>query len=643
MIIGADVGGTFTDLVAVANGVITTHKVPTSPVQSDAVAEGARHLSGGSTVRAVVHGTTVATNALLERRGARTALLTDAGFEDVIEIGRQDRPSLYDPFADRAIALVARRDRLGVTDPNDVPELEGIEAVAIAMIDAHRDAHVEQLLRQRVAMSHSAIPISISSEVAPEFREFERISTTVLNAYLTPVTAKYLSQLEDELSAGRLVSSVSVMRSSGGLMSISDAAAFPAAVLLSGPAGGVIAARAVATQLGHNVVISFDMGGTSTDVCFVEHGIIDVSYERSIDGYACRLPSVGIETVGAGGGSIAWIDPGGSLRVGPQSAGADPGPACYGRGGRAPTVTDANVVLGRIDPAATLGGSVDVNYQLAVEAVGRLGDELGLSTTATALGVCRIAEDVMAGAVRSVSVDRGADPARAMLLAYGGAGGLHATAVARSLGMAGVIIPAHAGVFSALGLLAAPPRADAVAAVHIVGVGDLRAVQHTASMLGAATTAEIVAAGHEPTRTDWWLDVRYVGQSHEIAVPWDGGLGPEFLVERFEDLHQRRNGFVRNGDSIEIVAVRSSTYGPAPVALESLADASETPDAVAGRRIVVSALVGPAEATIVPRTTLGIGTTVVGPAVIEDVDATTFIDFGERATVASNGALEVTW
>jgi N-methylhydantoinase A len=306
-------------------------------------------------------------------------------------------------------------------------------------------------------------------------------------------------------------------------------------------------------------------------------------------------------------------------------------------------VTDANVVLGRIDPAATLGGSVDVNYQLAVEAVGRLGDELGLSTTATALGVCRIAEDVMAGAVRSVSVDRGADPTRAMLLAYGGAGGLHATAVARSLGMAGVIIPAHAGVFSALGLLAAPPRADAVAAVHIVGVGDLRAVQHTASMLGAATTAEIVAAGHEPTRTDWWLDVRYVGQSHEIAVPWDGGLGPEFLVERFEDLHQRRNGFVRNGDSIEIVAVRSSTYGPAPVALESLADASETPDAVAGRRIVVSALVGPAEATIVPRTTLGIGTTVVGPAVIEDVDATTFIDFGERATVASNGALEVTW
>ena len=426
-------------------------------------------------------------------------------------------------------------------------------------------------------------------------------------------------------------------------MSISDAAAFPAAVLLSGPAGGVIAARAVATQLGHDVVISFDMGGTSTDVCFVEHGIIDVSFERSIDGYACRLPSVGIETVGAGGGSIAWIDPGGSLRVGPQSAGADPGPACYARGGRAPTVTDADVVLGRIDPAATLGGSVDVNYQLAVEAVGRLGDELGLSTTATALGVCRIAEDVMAGAVRSVSVDRGADPSGAMLMAYGGAGGLHATAVARSLGMAGVIVPAYAGVFSALGLLAAPPRADAVAAVHIVGVGDLTAAQHTASMLGAATTAEIVAAGHEPTRTDWWLDVRYVGQSHEIAVPWVGDLGAERLVERFEDLHQRRNGFVRNGDSIEIVAVRSSTFGPAPVALEALAGESETREGVAGRRIVVSALAGPVEATIVPRRTLGVGTTVVGPAVIEDVDATTFIDFGERATVASNGALEVTW
>ncbi len=643
MIIGADVGGTFTDLVGVNNGMISTLKVPTSSIQSDAVAEGVRRLSGGSTVRAVVHGTTVATNALLERRGARTALLTDKGFEDVIEIGRQDRPSLYDPFADRPVALVARADRVGVSDPTDLPELDGIAAVAIAMIDAHSDDRVEQLLRQRLMTSHPSVPVSISSEVAPEFREFERVSTTVLNAYLTPVTAEYLSQLEDELGAGRLVSSVSIMRSSGGLMSMSDAAALPAAVLLSGPAGGVVAARAVATQLGREIVISFDMGGTSTDVCFIERGIIDVSYERSIDGYACRLPSVGVETVGAGGGSIAWIDPGGSLRVGPQSAGADPGPACYGRGGRAPTVTDANVVLGRIDPAATLGGSVDVDYQLAVEAVRRLGDELGLSTTATALGVCRIAEDVMAGAVRSVSVDRGADPSGAVLMAYGGAGGLHATAVARSLGMAGVIIPAHAGVFSALGLLAAPPRSDAVAAVHVVGIDDLVDIQRVASTLGAATTAEILAAGHEPIRTDWWLDVRYVGQSHEIAVPWNDGRDPRVVVDRFENLHRRRNGFVRTGDPIEIVAVRSSTYGSAPIALESLAGVTTSSEVAAGRRIVVSASGGPVEAAIVPRAMLGPGATVMGPAVIEDADATTFIDTGECATVAFNGALEVSW
>lgn len=643
MIIGADVGGTFTDLVAVDNGVISTHKVPTSSVQSEAVVEGVRHLGGGSTVRAVVHGTTVATNALLERRGARTALLTDEGFEDVIEIGRQDRPSLYDPFADRPVALVARRDRFGVSDPSEVPELEGIETAAVAMIDAHRDGHVEQLLRQRLATSHPSLPVSISSEVAPEFREFERISTTVLNAYLTPVTARYLTHLEDELSAGRLVSSVSVMRSSGGLMSMSDALALPAAVLLSGPAGGVVAARAVATHLGHEIVISFDMGGTSTDVCFIENGVIDVSYERSIDGYVCRLPSVGIETVGAGGGSIAWVDPGGSLRVGPQSAGADPGPACYGRGGRSPTVTDANVVLGRIDPAATLGGSVDVNYQLAVEAVRRLGDQLGLATTETALGICRIAEDVMAGAVRSVSVDRGADPSGAMLMAYGGAGGLHATAVARSLGMAGVIVPAHAGVFSALGLLLAPPRADAVAAVHVVGVDDRTDIQRVASTLGAATTAEIIAAGHEPIRTDWWLDVRYVGQSHEIAVPWNADDDAQVLVDRFEDLHQRRNGFIRNGDPIEIVAVRSSTFGSVPIALESLTADRTSPEVAFGKRIVVSATGGPVEAAIMPRTALDPGATVVGPAVIEDADATTFIDIGECASMSLSGALEVTW
>lgn len=642
MIIGADVGGTFTDIVLVDDGVITTTKVPTSAIQSAAVAVGARTITPpGRGVSTLIHGTTVATNALLEHKGARTVLVTDAGFEDVIEIARQDRPSLYDPFHDRPEPLVARSDRIGITAQTGAVAVGDAESIAIACIDGHHAPERELAIAEMVRSGGSAVPISLSSEVAPEFREYERISTTVLNAYLAPVTGRYLESLHDEIVAAGVADSVSVMRSSGGLMSLHDAAALPAAVLLSGPAGGVVAAQAVADALGYGAVVSFDMGGTSTDVCLIEDGVIDISYERSVAGYTCRLPSAGIHTVGAGGGSVAWIDPGGALRVGPRSAGAMPGPACYGRGGIEPTVTDANVVLGRIDPGGSLGGSIAVDEGLARKAIRPIAGALGLSVEAASLGIVAIAEEVMAGAVRSVSVDQGADPTHATLIAYGGAGGLHASAVARSLGMAGVAVPVHAGVLSAIGLLLAPPRADGTRSVHVRD-GDLAAAVAAASELADDTANQIRRAGHALSSTAHSLDVRYLGQAHEITVDWDVAEAIEVVVDRFEDVHTRRYGFARPGDPIEVVAVRAASLGTAPLTVRPTLDAGSDAGQPVERPVVCRDGVR-RRASVLHRVSLAEGAIVDGPSIIEESGATTFIDIGERAVVGDDRSLVITW
>jgi N-methylhydantoinase A len=641
MIIGADVGGTFTDLVAVDAGVVSTAKVPTSPNQSDAVATAATRLAGGHRLDALVHGTTVATNTLLEGTGARTVLLTDEGFEDVIEIGRQDRPALYDSRSDRAPPLVARHDRIGTRGAIPPGALEGAEAVAVALIDGHLDHGREDRLAALVEEEVRGIPVSRSSVVAPEFREFERIATTVLNAYLMPVTGAYLRALDERIVGSGVAAGLSVMRSSGGVMSVADASALPVAVLLSGPAGGVVAARAVADRLAMPTVVSFDMGGTSTDVCLIGDGEVGVSYERMVAGYTCRMPSVGIHTVGAGGGSIAWVDAGGSLRVGPRSAGATPGPACYGAGGLDPTVTDANVVLGRVDPSLRLGGTVAIDVDAARRSVATVAHPLGLTIERAALGIVRIADEVMAGAVRTVSVDEGADPSAARLLAFGGAGGLHATSVARSLGMAGVVIPVHAGVFSALGLVLAPPRADAARAVVILD-GDLTEARRAATGLIATTRGEIEDAGHVIDRTELHLDVRYAGQAHEIAVPWHQEDGIGEVVGRFGRLHLGRYGFDRGADPIEIVAVRATSLGFAPL------HDTPSPEPRSGAmtrstRPVIIASGDTAAATVVHRQSLSAGDVVAGPAIIEESEATTFLDIGESGVVAEDGSLVVSW
>jgi N-methylhydantoinase A len=629
-IIGADVGGTFTDVVVWDGVEVATAKVPTSRPQGEAVVSGARELTEGAD--AFLHGTTTATNALLERSGAATLLVTSPGFEDVIEIGRQDRPSLYDPFADRPEPLVARADRVGGLDG---VALAGYEAVAVSLMYSFVDASGEEAMRQRLEAIAPALHVSLSSEVAPEFREFERTSTTVLNAYLQPVVTAYLRDLEQRVTAAGLAERVSVMRSSGGLLSSERAALLPAAVLLSGPAAGAIAAAELATALGRDRVVAFDMGGTSTDVCRIEDGAPEISYQRAVAGYACQMPSTAIHTVGAGGGSIAWIDSGGSLRVGPRSAGADPGPACYGRGGLEATVTDANVVLGRIGDEVALGGRLSIDAALAVSAVTALGEQADLDPEGAALGIVRVVEEVMAGAVRSVSIEQGVDPRGATLIAFGGAGGLHATAMAKALDMGGVLVPAQAGVFSALGLLLSPPRTDEARSV-LFTAGDERLDDEVAAV---DQEARFRAPGAAVATS---VDVRYLGQSHELTIPYAAGEGWEVLAGRFHSLHRERNGFQRPDDPIEAVTVRAAAIGTPWFTIEDLPRWSGSGEARIGTRRVRTGS-GVVEATRWRRDGLTVGDTIEGPAIIEEREATTWLDADERAVVHANGAVEISW
>lgn len=648
---GIDVGGTFTDLVVWDGTRLRTAKVPSTPHdQSGGVVDALR--TAGVHDATLVHGTTVATNALLERAGAPTALIVDAGFEDLLEIGRQDRPALYDTTRIRAEPLVAGAFRFGLggrsdhdgsgpIDPDAVASLvadvvaSGVDAVAVSTLFSFLDASREAAIADALLRAAPDLAVSVSSQVAPEFREFERASTTVINAYLMPAVARYLARLEARVGEAGVVGEPTVMRSSGGLMPLGEAAALPSAIVLSGPAGGVVAAGAYGSALGHRSLVSFDMGGTSTDVCRITDGRPEVSFERSIGGLPNRQPSVAIHTVGAGGGSIGWADAGGALRVGPQSAGALPGPASYGRGGILPAVTDADLVVGRLGP----GGPLSLDVAAAEAALGRLGAQVRLDPVEAALGMIEVVEAHMERAVRVVSVEEGADPREAVLVAFGGAGAMHATALARRLDMQGVLVPPHAGVFSALGLLLAPPRVDLVQGVVIESATDLDRV--AADMMDRAG-AVLAQAGHRARSREVVVDARYRGQSHETAVGYHPGDGWEVLVDRFHRAHRGRNGFARIGDPVEVVAVRAVAVGAPSLTLDAIPPPVPSGDPVRAPRL---ALVE-GQAVTVPvwwRPGLSVGDEVVGPAVIEEPEATTWIGPGERAVVDELGALAVEW
>ena len=626
-VVGVDVGGTFTDVVVLDGESIAGRKVRTTADQSDGVARALSDI-GIDDATMILHGTTAGTNALIEGRGARTALVTTRGFEDLLEIGRQARPSLYDSFVDRPQVLSPRELRFGYD--GDIEAIGGLieeagpEAIAVAFVRSYLDPSEEMKLAERLR-DRVDVPVSVGALVSPQFREYERIATTVLNAYLTPELAGYLSRLDTALEGGRCL----VMTSSGGLLPIAAASAYGGRLVLSGPAAGVVAATALGRAKGHGSIISFDMGGTSTDVSRVS-GHATQTTRHGGAGWVNRVPSIPVRTIGAGGGSLSWVDDGGALRVGPTSAGADPGPAAYGRGGTVATVTDANVVLGHIPADLALGGMVNLDIEAARRALAVLGSNLGLEIGEVAAGIIEVVDTRMERTLRAVSVEEGVDPRDSVLVAFGGAGGLHATRLARRLGVRTTLIPPLSGVFSALGLLLASPSSDSAMTVMLEEGSDrLNGVAGGIARDAKATFAR--DHGTHPMRLEAWAEVRYVGQSHELAVPlvtnWD------VLRQDFEDVHQKRFGFTRAGEPIELMDVRAEAIGPAPMTWD------EIPPISGGKND--SEPQGNGDFPVWSRARLGAGQEIEGPAIIVETDSAVWLEPGDSLSVHPDGTLEI--
>ncbi|MEX1092209.1 MAG: hydantoinase/oxoprolinase family protein [Acidimicrobiia bacterium] len=630
--VGVDVGGTFTDIVVYDGATVASWKTPTTSPQSAGVVEALARITG--TDFHFLHGTTVATNALLEGTGARVVLVTSAGFEDVIEIGRQARPSLYDLSANRPRPLVLRGDRVGHTDVDLTLEiLRDMEpgAVAVGLLHSFRDPGAERELAAAIRRTYPGIPVSVASELSPAFREFERFATTVIDAYLAPGVAGYLRDLDDQVSA----LSTAVMASSGGMLPFDAASSAVGTLTLSGPAAGVVAGDSLRRHHRLQSVITLDMGGTSTDVARIGADGVVLAPTQTIGGRVNRVPSMPIHTVGAGGGSIAWVDPGGSLRVGPASAGANPGPACYGLGGRDATVTDANLFLGYMPEETGFSSGLNMSRPLAGKALSRLGRQLGLSDLEVARGIIRVADAHLDRAIRKVSVEEGFDPRRASLLAFGGAGGLHASRLRRALGMQAVLIPPHAGAFSALGLLLSRPRVEQLRSV-LADSEDSALVDAAGAIGHDATQRFIDIYGTPPAGTELLVDVRYQAQSHELSIPYrDKHVRADFVDE-----HRSRFGFDLGGSAVEVVNVRGVAHGEAPIGWDSVVSSST----VQPERIQKPLWAGEGEvvADVWRRTTLPPGFELEGPALIVDGTASVLAEPGDRARVLNDGTLEIT-
>jgi N-methylhydantoinase A len=653
VLLGVDVGGTFTDAVAFDGSELFTAKVPTTPGDEsagviaavDAVLEAAG--AGPDRVSRLVHGMTVGTNALLEERGARTALVATTGFEDLMEIGRQDRPSLYRLCAPKPAPLVDRDDRVGARGrmgpdgevesvPDDEPariaaaiaEMDA-ESVAVCLLFAFQDPAHERRIARAIRERLPDLHVSVSHEVLPRFREYERCSTTVIDAYLSPLLARYLGDLA-EAASGRRLPDPEIMRSSGGVAPWREAARQGAWSVLSGPAGGAVGAALIARTSGDGDAIALDMGGTSCDVCVVDRGRVRQTESRTIGGRVIQLPTVDVHTVGAGGGSIGWRDHGGALRTGPRSAGADPGPACYGRGGTEPTVTDANLMLGRLATGSTLAGGVELDAGAAEEAVGRLADELGLEAIETAEGIVRLANQEMARALRVVTVERGLDPRRFALLPFGGAGPMHAADLAQELELTRLVCPRAGGVLSALGLLASGRRRDTARTVM------LEPEEMTAERIAdeVESLRSTLAGGLEAAEVTVAFELRYRGQSFELSVGGPPAPDPAELIKAFADEHERRYSFRDDGAPVELVAIAVSLTEPAPepqprAAAESGLERTSRRVRFAGEWVETTVLRGEPAA----------GTTAAGPAVLELPETTLVLPPDWRAEVDAHGTV----
>ncbi len=664
--VGVDVGGTFTDLVALRpDGGIEIRKVASTPADPtiglfraiDALGTGDGGRGRGVPVPrppslvpidVLVHGTTVATNALLERRGARLVLVTTAGFEDLLWLRRQDRAALYDLARDHPAPLVARSDVIGVEErmgPDGViqalsdGELARVtaavralapEAIAVAFLFAFRHFEHERRLTAALREALPAIPIAASHEVLPVFREYERTSTTVAEAYLRPKVGAYVAKTA-ALSEQHGVKSLRIMTSGGGTLSPEQAARRAASLALSGPAGGVVGARLVGATVDARDLLTLDMGGTSADASLVSGGVALTEGAAAIAGVPLALPAILIETVSAGGGSIASLDEGGALRVGPRSAGAEPGPACYGRGGSEPTVTDACLVLGWLDPEYPLADSVRLDRAAAERALATLGGD----ATAMAAGIVQVATAVMARALKRVSVARGIDPRGMTLLPFGGAGPLFGCALADALGMSRVVVPPHPGVLSALGLAAAPERVDVVAslhrALHELKNGDLaKAFQP----LDDAASAALPSA--ELTR---FIDCRFAGQGYEVTVPAPRD-DPATLAAAFRVAHRARHGHADNELPVELVNLR--VVAERTVVMKRRRGAARGSEGAArGRREIVTRDGKRVHGDVWPLGDMPAGLELKGPAVLAGSDATGLIELGWRGVVHESGAVIV--
>jgi N-methylhydantoinase A len=660
--LGVDVGGTFTDLVALdPSGATSSCKVPTTPA-----APSAGVLHGIATLEprtgpweSLAHGTTLVTNAIVERRGAPVGLVTTRGFRDVLEIARQNRSHLYrldlpakpDPLVPRHLRLEVT-ERMGadgsVRAPlalDEIPpllaalEAGGVESVAICLLHAYANPVHEQALRRALAPRFRHL--SVSSEINAEFREYERTCTTVLNAAVMPLAARYLDDLVGRLDIRRGGRSLHLVHSGGGMMSVEAARARPLAMAMSGPAAGVAAAAHTARALGLERALAFDMGGTTTDVCLIASGVPETAGQRRLGDYPVRLPMVGVESIGAGGGSIARAEGGGRLEVGPRSAGAVPGPACYGLGGDEPTVTDANLVLGRLDPDRVYGGSIRLDPARAHAALEALGRRLGLSVADAAQGVVEVANASMLRALRLVSVQRGYDLREFALIAYGGAGPLHAGALARQAGMRRVIVPAHSGAFSALGCLVSPLAYDAVQTFRARLDGwDAKVAGDHLRTLEQQCLRPLLDEGHAVSvvLVARSLDLRYAGQNYEISVPYEDG-DVAALRLAFERRHRQLYGYA-TGESVECVNLRVTARVPSGAVTMARGRASG-PAAPSARRRARFAGAGEVIVPCYEREALPGGQVIAGPAVIEDAWSTIVLYPGQRAASDPLGNLVI--
>ena len=688
--LGIDIGGTFTDgiLLNETTGEIRTAKVPSTPADpSDGFLHVLRRMlddgqAEPDAVKYVVHGTTVATNAIIEGNLAKTAFITTEGFRDLLEIQTGIRPTLYDLQFQKLKPLVPRYLCFGVPERLDftgevlvpldeeavrgvVRELrdEGVESVAVCLLHSYINSEHERRIGEILATELPSALCSLSSEVAPEFREYFRSSTTVINAAIRPVVSNYLGNIQTRVRRSGVAGEMLVMQSNGGVLTFEAAMDRPVFMVESGPAAGVIAASQLGENLGHQNVISFDMGGTTAKAGLIENGSPRVTKDYEVggtaattehgsrgSGYPIRTPVIDLVEIGAGGGSIAWIDSGGILRVGPRSAGADPGPVCYGQGGTEPTITDANLVLGRISPDYFLGGEMQLDVDAARQAISeRCAEPLGMDVDEVALGIVEIANSAMVGALRRVSVQRGYDPREFVLVAFGGAGPVHANRLAAELEMPTVLVPMSPGTTSAMGLLVTDIKHDySVALIQRADQIDIDVAntqfQRMRSEGQAALSREGVA--DEATRFIKQADMRYVGQSYELTVPMqekdlDADALDEILAQ-FHQEHERSYGFKAEEEPVEFVALRLSAVGviPKPQLQKVKRGGDTTTNALKETRPIYFAETdGRVNCPIFNRYKLGSGDEITGPAIIEEVDSTTVIHPGYQTAVDEFGNL----